>query len=199
MTEDLSKKDIHAEEQLEENKPLDKAESEENIAMAEIAEEAVLATKDKEIQNLKEANQDLQNKLLRSFADLENYRKRAEKNLEDSNKYAIASFAKDIVRVADNLDRALQAVAAMSVDEKLIEDFTTGIVMTQKELSSIFEKHAIRSINPKAGDVFDHNEHQAVAHIDMPDIKSGCIASVMQIGYKVYDRLLRPAMVSVAK
>jgi molecular chaperone GrpE len=199
MTEDLSKKDASVDMSHESKVQEAMTEEEENIATAEIVAEDTSDVLREEIANLKEANQDIQNKLLRSFADLENYRKRAEKSLDDSNKYAIAGFAKDIIRVADNLDRALQAVTAVAVDEKLIEDFKTGLIMTQKELNSIFEKHAICPINPIAGDIFDHNEHQAVAHIEIPDIKAGCIASVMQIGYKVHDRLLRPAMVAVAK
>ncbi len=192
MTQDLHNKDNLNEDTLINDKQL----GEEKLSNVEVLEQE---TKEQEIIGLKETNQELQNKLLRSFADLENYRKRAEKNLEDNNKYAIASFAKDIIRVADNLDRALQVLTNISLDEKLIEDIKTGLTMTQKELNAIFEKHAICAINPVAGDVFDHNEHQAVAHLDVPEVNANCIASVMQVGYKVYDRLLRPAMVVVAK
>lgn len=199
MTEDLSKENMQEDSQQETKELKCSEQNNVNIVTPELLEEDESEILKKEIINLKEANQDIHNKLLRSFADLENYRKRSEKSLEDSNKYAIAGFAKDVIRVADNLDRAMQALDTMALDEKLIEDFKTGIVMTQKELNSIFEKHAICAIIPKEGDAFDHNEHQAVVNIDMPEVKAGCVASVMQIGYKVHDRLLRPAMVTVAK
>ncbi|MEK9596139.1 MAG: nucleotide exchange factor GrpE [Rhodospirillaceae bacterium] len=144
-------------------------------------------------------NAKLKDQLLRALAELENVRKRAEREKEQTRKYGIADFARDLLSVSDNLRRALDAAPQdrTQIDEAL-GNLITGVEMTEKELLSAFEKHGIRKLQP-LGEVFDYNFHQAMFEVESNDHGAGIVMQVLQVGYAIGDRLLRPAMVGVSK
>ena len=141
----------------------------------------------------------LKDQLLRTLADGENLRRRTEREKTDMSKYAITSFARQIVSVADNLTRALESVAeeARNGDEEL-NNLYVGIEMTEKELQNSFEQFHIKVVN-SIGQKFDHNLHQAMFEVEDPDQPAGLVVQEIQKGYVLHDRLLRPAMVGVSK
>ena len=142
----------------------------------------------------------LKDQLLRALADVENMRRRTERELETARKYSHTGFARDLVGAIDNLARAIDAAPAAD-DEAVGESVTaliTGIEMSWTEIQSTMERHGIRQINP-LGEKFDYNFHQAMFEMPHPDQPPGTIVEVVQHGYVLHDRLLRPAMVGVAK
>ncbi len=171
---------------------------EENTTEAEASPEAMaralqvlLDEKEKEIASLKDH-------ILRARAEAENTRKRTERELADMSKYAVTSFARDLVDVLENLQRATASIPEeLKESQPAVASLATGVEMTQKELLSIFEKQGIRRLDPM-GEKFNHNYHQAVAQIETPETEPGTIVQVLQAGYVIHDRLLRPAMVGVA-
>lgn len=136
---------------------------------------------------------------LRALAEAENTRRRAQREIEDNNKYAVSNMARDVLPVADNLRRALDGISAETrqADERL-DKFATGVELTERELVSALERHHIKRVDP-LGQPFDHNFHQAVMQVEAPDKPAGTVVQVLQSGYTIHDRLLRPAMVAVAK
>ena len=153
--------------------------------------QALLEEKEKELAELKDAS-------LRARADSENLRKRTERELADMSKYAVTGFARDLVNVLENLQRATDSIPdELKSAQPAVASLATGVAMTLNELLSVFEKQGIRRLYPM-GEKFDHNFHQAVAQIDTPDAEPGTIVQVLQAGYTIHDRLLRPAMVGVA-
>ena len=144
-------------------------------------------------------NAKLKDQLLRALAELENVRKRAEREKEQTRKFGIADFARELLSVSDNLRRALDAAPQdrTQIDEAL-GNLITGVEMTEKELLSAFEKHGIRKLQP-LGEVFDYNFHQAMFEVESNDHGAGIVMQVLQVGYAIGDRLLRPAMVGVSK
>lgn len=142
---------------------------------------------------------EMKDRLLRTLAELENYRRRAEKERQDTAKFAIAAFARDMLTVADNLRRGLETVSAE--DRKAnpaVETLAAGMELTERETLATLERHGIRKVDP-LGEPFDHNLHQAMMEIEDASKPAGTVAQVMQAGYVLNDRLLRPAMVAVAK
>lgn len=144
---------------------------------------------------------ELRDKLLRALAEVENTRRRAERDKDDAYKYAITRFARDVLSVADNLRRALDSVDEDARNEggEALSALIAGVSMTERELLNTFEKHGIKQVNPGAGERFDPNLHQAVAEIPGTGQPNGAIVQVAQTGFVIEDRLLRPAMVLVAK
>lgn len=140
----------------------------------------------------------LRDQLLRSRAEVENVLRRAEREKQDMAAYAISGFARDLLAVADNLRRALEAVPADNRGDGVMQTLVEGVEMTERELLSAFAKHGIEKIVP-TGEKFDHNYHQAMAEVDAPDSPAGMVVDVYQPGYSIKSRLLRPAMVTVAK
>lgn len=141
----------------------------------------------------------LRDKLIRQVAETENLRKRSEREREDTARYAVTKFARDMLEILDNLDRALQACEGQeeslgSAGNTLLE----GVTLTHKTLLSAFDRHHIKKITPK-GEKFDHNAHQAMFEIESNEHDPGTIMEVVQPGYLLHDRLLRPAMVGVSK
>lgn len=135
---------------------------------------------------------------MRAAAECENLRKRAARDVEEANKYATTSFARDMVGVLDNLLRALDAATPETrTANEAVKNLAEGVELTAKELSGCFEKHGIRRVFPE-GQKFDHNTHQAIAQVENP-AESGTVVQVLQAGYTIHDRLLRPAMVTVSK
>ncbi len=142
---------------------------------------------------------DLKDKLLRAMAETENVRRRSERDKADSRKYAVADFARDMLAVSDNLQRALGAVSGEARgDNPELAQLLEGVELTRKEMLGYFEKHGIREVDPM-GEKLDPNLHQAVVQLDDPNAAHGTIVQVMQPGYVIHDRLLRAAMVGVAK
>lgn len=150
---------------------------------------------DAKIEELEAQLATMKDALLRSAADLENTRKRSEKELQDVGKYAISSFAKDMVNVLENLERTISAIP----DEEKESPLFKGVELTHKELENALERRDIKQVAPQKGERFDHNLHQAMSQVEDPSVESGCIVQVMQTGFVIHDRLLRPAMVVVSK
>ncbi|GJL98479.1 MAG: protein GrpE [Methyloligella sp.] len=142
---------------------------------------------------------ELKDKLLRQAADMENLRRRTEREKQDMAKFAITNFAKDIVTLDDNLTRTLSAVPEGAVDEDpALKALVEGVEMTGRELTNVLERHGIKRIDPK-GEIFDPNSHQALFEIPNPEITAGTILEVVAPGFTIDKRVLRPAMVGVAK
>ena len=139
---------------------------------------------------------ELKDRLLRALADVENIRKRAERDRRDAELYGATRFARDLLSVYDNFDRALDNVTdgVRQAAPGLIE----GIELTRRELLNAFEKHRIVKIAPKPGDRFDPKLHQAMFEAPVPGTKAGDIIQVMGVGFTIGDRLLRPAQVGVS-
>lgn len=144
---------------------------------------------------------DLKDKLLRAMAEVENVRRRAEKQTMEARKFGISSFARDLMAVADNFQRARALVSddIGETDPEFVANLIAGIEMTERGLMTAFETNGIRPIEPVPGDKFDPNVHQAIAEIPGTEFTTGSIVQVSQSGYALDDRLLRPAMVLVAR
>lgn len=140
----------------------------------------------------------LKDQRVRALAETENVRKRASRDLEETAKYAVTPFARDMVSVLENLKRASENIHAHAGDSDLIKTLDEGVELTLKELLAIFERYGIKRVDPM-GAKFDHNFHQAVAQVDRADVPPGTVVQVVQAGYVIHDRLLRPAMVAVSK
>jgi molecular chaperone GrpE len=142
---------------------------------------------------------ELKDRLLRALAETENLRKRKEREVEETGKYAIASFARGLLAVSDNLRRALDSIPPEARSENgLLKTIAEGVELTERELLALFERHGIRKIEP-LGEPFDYNLHQAMLEIPCTGKPAGTVVEVMQVGYVLGERLLRPALVAVAK
>lgn len=140
---------------------------------------------------------DLKDQLLRALADAENIRKRSLKEKEDALKYGVTNFARELLTVSDTFERALSALHNKDIPEEM-KGFVEGIQMTQSQLNNTFSKFGIQTIDA-LNQPFDSALHQAVFEIDSETVAAGHVAQVVQTGYKIHDRLLRPAMVGVVK
>ena len=154
-------------------------------------------TKDK---SLEEKLRETEDKLLRSLAEIENQRRRFEKEIKDAFEFGSFNFAKESLAILDNLQRAKEAIKNDSSlkENKDLEKFLENISVIEKDLVSIFEKNNIRKIEAK-GKIFDPNLHQAMAEIEDSNFKSGDVVQEIQPGYMLGERLLRPALVAVAR
>jgi len=145
---------------------------------------------------------DLKNQLLRTLADNENNRRRYEKEKEDLSAYIISNFAKEMLSVLDNLQRAIEVSSEIDTEDDKIDkntvDFIEGVKLTEKQLNSINEKFKITKVD-SLNNKFDPNMHQAMFEIENDDEEEGTILQVIQDGFKIEDRLLRPALVGVSK
>lgn len=137
-------------------------------------------------------------KVLRALAEAENTRRRAQREIDDTRAYSITSFAREMLTVQDNMRRALAHLPEEMKENEDYKSFVEGVEVTERELLNIFDRHGIKEIVPK-GEAFDHNLHQAMFEVETADEKPGTIIQVVQEGYVIRDRLLRPAMVGVAK
>ncbi len=169
---------------------------------AKKSEEKVEEVQVKEIDysELEEKLKEAENQILLSLADNDNLRKRFDREKEDLSNYVISSFAKEILSVLDNLERALKSIDQnkLKKSDKNISQFIEGIELTEKQIITIFEKFKIEKI-VSLDQNFDPNLHQAMFEIENPDKQPGIITEVVQEGYRIGDRLLRPAMVGVVK
>lgn len=191
-----------------ENKP-SPFEAAEEQPLAEAAEEAVadMEPEFEEAANaepdptalLRQQVSDLKDQLLRTAAEMENVRKRAQRDTEENAKYALSGFAKDITGSAENLHRALASIPQEALSENpALKSLFEGVDLTLREFTGTLERYGIRRIYPM-GERFDHNFHQAVAQIEDVNAEPGTIVQVLQAGYALHDRLLKPALVGVAK
>lgn len=165
----------------------------------ETPEAEIIDLKDARIAQLEEECIKLRDSWMRSVAETDNVRKRSQRDLEENSKFAITAFAGDMVSVLENLQRASETIPPQEMQNNaLLKTMGEGINLTLQELLGIFSKYKIVRINPM-GQKFDHNLHQAVVQVEKNDVEAGTIVQVIQAGYMIADRLLRPAMVAVSK
>jgi len=141
---------------------------------------------------------DAKQAVLYAQAEVQNVRRRAEKEAGDTRAYAVTNFARDILSVADNLGRGLQAIPAELKGDDRFKGLVTGLEATGRELDAVFGRHGIARIEAM-GQPLDPNRHQAMVELPSADAEPGTIVQEMQVGYTIKDRLLRPALVAVAK
>lgn len=153
-----------------------------------------------ELSTLKNENAELKDRLLRALADTENTRRRAERDRVDASQYAITGFARDILAVADNFARAIDACPAEARESAgpQVKAVIEGVEATERQLLATLERHGVKPIDTSEGK-FDPNFHQAIAQVPGEGKPPGSIVNVVQVGYVIGDRLLRPAMVTVAR
>jgi molecular chaperone GrpE len=144
-------------------------------------------------------NAELRDRLLRTMADMENLRRRTEREKTDTARYAISNFARDVLTVGDNLQRTIDHVPAeASAQDPALKSFLEGVELTERELLNVLERHGVTRIEPR-GQRFDPNCHQAMYEVPDPSVPEGTVVDVMQAGYVIGDRCLRPALVAVSK
>jgi molecular chaperone GrpE len=165
---------------------------------AEDAADAAPASPEERVAALEAELADAQDRLLRALAETENVRRRAQRERADAEKYGLTKFAGDLLSVGDNLRRALDSLPEAEAKDDRTKSLLAGVAATERELLAAFERHGLKRIDPK-GERFDHNFHQAVFEVENTGRPAGTIVEVLQPGYVVHDRLLRPAMVGVAK
>jgi molecular chaperone GrpE len=143
---------------------------------------------------------DMKDRLLRALAEMENLRRRTERQVDDARVYGIANFARDMLGVGDNMRRALDAVTPelRETADTGVKALIEGVELTERELLRVLEKHGVKKLEPLGGK-FDPNLHQAMYEVPDPSVPAGTVAQVMQAGYTIGDRVLRPAMVAVTK
>jgi molecular chaperone GrpE len=152
------------------------------------------------VEALSKESADYKDKLLRTLAEMENLRRRTEREIADTRLYAISAFARDVIAVADNMQRAMGALDA-ELREKAdggTKALLDGVELTERELLKVLEKHGVKKFDP-LGEKFDPNLHQAMYEIPDPSQPAGTVAQVVQPGYMIGERVLRPALVAVAK
>lgn len=142
---------------------------------------------------------ELKDRLLRTLAEMENLRRRTEKEMADTRAYAMTAFARDMLGVADNLRRALENLPpeTASTSDTGLKAMLDGVDLTERDLVKTFERHGVRQIDPK-GEKFDPNRHQAMFEAPDPATPKGHVTQVVQIGYSIGERVLRPALVGVS-
>jgi molecular chaperone GrpE len=161
------------------------------------AEEAAIAAE--EIPAPADEAAELKDKLLRALADMENLRRRAQKDREDALKYGAANFARDMLSVADNLRRAIDSLPTEGdAGADALKAFVEGVALTERDLLSALERHGITKIDPM-GEKFDPQFHEAMFEAPVPGAEPGSVIQVVETGYVIHGRLLRPAKVGIAK
>ncbi|MEQ1718664.1 MAG: nucleotide exchange factor GrpE [Hyphomicrobium sp.] len=159
-------------------------------------EPAALAAR---VAELESQQNDLTDRLLRAHADMDNLRKRTEREKVDAAKYAITKFANDIVGISDNFQRAVASVPPGASDEEgPLKSVVDGVVMTERAFLQVLERHGVRRLDPQ-GQPFNPNLHQAVMEQDDAEVPAGTVLRVFQLGYMIEERVLRPAMVVVSR
>ena len=152
------------------------------------------------IEKLNAENAKLKDRLLRALAEMENLRRRTEREVADARAYGVAAFARDMLAVADNLSRALESLPAearANADSSL-KSFIEGVELTARDFQSALARHGIAKLEP-LGEKFDPNFHQAMYEVPHETLPPGAVAQVMQSGWKIGERVLRPALVGVSK
>ena len=149
--------------------------------------------------DLEPEEEELRNQLLRAMADNENLRKRTEREVAAAKKYGPFSFVRDLLASLDNLEKAISLIPENKDEmDETLKNILIGVDMTGRELGSVLERHGISKINPE-GEKFDYNLHQAMFEVPTNEVEPGTVVQVVQLGYLLHDRLIRPAMVGVSK
>ncbi|MBU2866717.1 nucleotide exchange factor GrpE [Pacificibacter marinus] len=176
-----SNKDLNAEFDMEVDDPID-------FLGEDVSEE--------EIEKLRAERDEMRDRFMRAMADAENSRKRSERDRKEAENYGGSKLARDMLPVFDNLKRAVDTITdeQREAQAALIE----GIELTMRELLNVFKKHGIDALAPEVGDKFDPNIHEAMFEAALPGTKAGDIIQVMNVGFMIHDRLLRPAQVGVS-
>lgn len=198
MSEDKNKNEIPADEPIEKAEETTAVETEaadaEQVVEGQVVDnelEQQLAEAQGEIAKLKDA-------FLRAKAEEDNVRRRSEKEIQNSRKFALEGFSKELLTVWDSLKMAANVEVSDGSDDS-IKNIQDGVSLTLKQLETVFSKFGLQEITPESGDKLDPNLHQAMSLIESQEVDSGQIISVMQSGFSLNERLLRPAMVVVAK
>lgn len=200
----MSKKNkakLNKEDELEKNNPDIINSENENLEQNSTAANDTDADNEKQNEleeNLRDEIEQLRDEKLRLLADMENLRKRSDRDRMDSIRYGNINFARDILSLGDNLSRALDAIPKDAEKTETITNLINGLRMVQREFTSILEKHGIKKIEA-LNQRFDHNFHQAMMEIESEEVEEGIVIQEIQSGYNMHDRLLRPSMVGVAK
>jgi molecular chaperone GrpE len=184
----------------DETKNAPQTDAETAAAAHENAETAQPAAEPDPIELLKAENADLKDKYLRLAAEMDNLRRRTERDVKDAKTYSVAAFARDMLGVSDNLRRALDAIPAeaRAGGDAGFMALVEGVEMTERSMLGALERHGVKKIEP-TGQKFDPNFHQAMFEVPNPEIPANTVIQVVQDGYVIGDRVLRPAMVGVSK
>ena len=183
------------------NAPKDAApEAKPEAADAPAAEAAAPAPAADEVEELRVKNAELNDRLLRLAAEMENLRKRNERELADTRTYSIACFARDMLTATDSLSRALMTLPAEAREtaDGALKSLIDGIELTEREMQRLLAKHGVKPIEAE-GEKFDPHKHQAMFEVPDPSRPEGTVVQVVQAGFSIGERVLRPAMVGVAK
>lgn len=184
--------------QAKDERGAEEIEATEAEATAERAEGGVGDDYEALVRLLKE-NEELKDRALRAAAEVENMRRRAARDVQDARAYSIANFARDMLSVSDNLRRALEAVSADALaGDATLKGLFEGVEITERAMLSALEKHGVKKLTPE-GEKFDPNFHQAMFEVPNPDVPEQTVVQVVQPGYSIGERVLRPAMVGVSK
>ena len=186
------------EETILDEKKTDDAQSNETNESAEDSNENNSDSPENIIEKLNEEIQDLKDQRLRAAAELENLRKRAEKDQADALKYGVSNFAKEIINIKDNVERAQSSISEDVRSNDAVKSIVEGLDMIAQSAVATFEKIGIKKIE-SLNEKFDHNFHQAMMEIENDEVEPGTIVQELISGYTLHDRLLRPAMVGVSK
>lgn len=177
--------------------------SDENAAQSEMPETEIPVTDAPEVdpvEALRAENAELKDRVLRAHAEMENLRKRTERDVADTRSYAIAGFARDMLSATDALSRALLVIPQETRDtaEGTLKSLIEGLELAEREMQRLLGKHGVKPIEA-AGQKFDPNKHQAMFEVPNPNVPEGTVVQVVQEGFAIGERVLRPAMVGVAK
>jgi molecular chaperone GrpE len=183
----------------EKSDPRQANEDQANLAKTDAQTQDPASLAGAELEALVAENADMRDRLLRTMADMENLRRRTEREKSDTARYGITNFARDVLTVGDNLRRTIEHLPAEAASQDpALKTFLEGVELTERELHNVLERHGVTKIEP-LGQRFDPNCHQAMFEIEDPSVPEGTVANVMQAGYVIGDRCLRPALVAVAK
>jgi len=163
---------------------------------AEEHDDAAAEAPNGELESVRAEAAALKEQVLRYAAEADNIRRRSEREVNDARAYAIQKFARDLLGVADNLARAMGATP--TVEDASVKNFVVGVEMTAKELQQAFERNGLRKLDPGKGEKFDANQHQAMLEQPTTEVPGGSVLQVLQPGYELFGRIVRPAMVVVA-
>lgn len=172
----------------------------ENGAAAETPAETPASAEPDPVEALRAENAELRDKYLRLAAEMDNLRRRTERDVKDAKSYSVAAFARDMLAVSDNLRRALDAIPAEALDgdDAGFKALVEGVEMTERGMLSALERHGVRKLDPM-GEKFDPHLHQAMFEVPNAEVVNGTVVQVVQAGYTIGERVLRPAMVGVSK
>lgn len=185
--------------ETEDKKPRPDSEADAEVEIEADVEDEAESAADDDVARLTADVAQLKDQLLRALAEAENARRRAQRDREEAARYAAAPLIKDLIEVADNLHRALEAVPAEAIEaDEDLKTLMTGVQMTERSMQSVFERHHIRRIDPM-GEKLDPHAHEAMFEVPDPSKPAGTVVQVIRPGYRLHDRLLRAAQVGVAK